>query len=561
MLIKFTGGKVYDPANGVDGAVRDIYVRDGRIVTPGPSDTVHQEFNLAGKVVMAGGIDPHSHIGGGKVTIARMLMPEDHRGHEVARGDLTRAGCGHAIPSTLTAGYRYAEMGYTAAFEPAMLPANARQAHMEMADTPMIDKGAFVMLGSDDYFLRLLTRGADKEEIKDYIAWTMHAAQALAVKVVNPGGISAFKFNQRMLDLDEKHVHYGVTPRDIILTLGQSLQELGVPHPVHIHGCNLGVPGNKDTTLNTIRAAEGTPIHLTHIQFHSYGTEGDWKFSSGAAEIAELLNQHDNVSIDIGQILFGQTCTASGDSMRQYGNTKSAHPKKWVVMDIECDAGCGVVPMKYRDKSFVNALQWAIGLEMFLLVNDPWRIFLTTDHPNGAPFTTYPHLIRLLMDKTFRNEMLRRIHPEAQKATTLASITREYTLYEVAIMTRAGPARSLGLKDRGHLGPGACADITVYEDNPDREAMFTTPLFVFKNGEMIVRNGRIVKVVQGATHVVRPEYDRKRTEKPLKDYFDTYHTVQMENFRLADDEIITAGCGHAPGTCGCLIVQPTGARK
>lgn len=560
MLIKFTGGKVYDPANGIDGQVRDIYVRDGRVVTPAASDRVHQEFNLSGKVVMAGGIDPHSHIGGGKVTIARMMLPEDHRGHEVARGDLTRSGCGHAVPSTLTAGYRYAEMGYTAAFEPAMLPVNARQAHMEMADTPMIDKGAYVMLGSDDYFLRLLAKGGHKEQIKDYIAWSMHAAQALAVKVVNPGGISAFKFNQRKLDLDEKHSFYGVTPRDIILTLGRSLQELGVPHPIHIHGCNLGVPGNKKTTVSTIRAAEGTPIHLTHIQFHSYGTEGDMKFSSGAAEIAELINQHKNVSIDIGQILFGQTCTASGDSMRQYGNTKSAHPKKWVVMDIECDAGCGVVPMKYRDKSFVNALQWAIGLEMFLLVNDPWRIFLTTDHPNGAPFTTYPHLIRLLMDKTFRNEMLRRIHPGAQAASILGSITREYTLYEIAIMTRAGPAKSLGLKDRGHLGAGACADITVYEDNPDREVMFTTPAFVFKNGEMIVRNGKIVKVVTGDTHVVRPEYDRKHVEKPLKEYFESYHTVQMENFRLSDEEITAPGCGHAPGTCGCLVVHPTGAR-
>ena len=74
-------------------------------------------------------------------------------------------------------------------------------------------------------------------------------------------------------------------------------------------------------------------------------------------------------------------------------------------------------------------------------------------------------------------------------------------------MTRAGPARSLGLKDRGHLGVGACADITVYDDNPDREAMFAKPEFVFKNGELIVRNGKIVKVVNGATHVARPDYD------------------------------------------------------
>ncbi|MCB1483568.1 MAG: formylmethanofuran dehydrogenase subunit A [Hyphomicrobiaceae bacterium] len=552
MLIKLTGGKVYDPINGVDGEIRDIFIRDGRIVQPSPSDKVDQEYPLHGRVVMAGGIDPHSHIGGGKVTIARMLMPEDHMGHEVARTELTRAGCGHAIPSTLTAGYRYAEMGYTAAFEPAMLPANARQAHMEMADTPLIDKGAFVMLGSDDFFLRQLSGKQDFSAIKDYIAWTMHASQAIAVKVVNPGGISAFKFNQRKLDLDEKHVHYGVTPRDIILNLARGLKELGVTHPLHIHGCNLGVPGGVETTLATIRGAEGLPIHLTHIQFHSYDTEGDMKFSSGAVRVAELVNQHKNISIDIGQVMFGQTCTASGDSMRQFVNTRSADPKKWVVMDIECDAGCGVVPFKYRDKSFVNALQWAIGLELFLLVDDPWRIFLTTDHPNGGPFYWYPHMIRLLMDKAFRNDMMQKINQDALKYSSLPSLDREYTMYEIAIMTRAGPARSLGLKDRGHLGVGACADITVYEDNPNYEAMFEKPEFVFKNGELIVRSGKIVKVVNGSTHVARPTYD-SAIEKQIRPYFENFHTMRMENFRLSDDEIVNGGRGS-------IIVQPTGTR-
>ncbi len=552
MLIKLTGGKVYDPANGVDGVVRDIYVENGRIVTPEPTAKVAHEYALHGRVVMAGGIDPHSHIGGGKVTIARMLMPEDHLGQEVARTELTRSGCGHAVPSTMTTGYRYAEMGYTAAFEPAMLPANARQAHMEMADVSIIDKGAFVMLGSDDFFLRQLSGKSDFSAIKDYIAWTMHAAQAIAVKVVNPGGISAFKFNQRKLDLDEKHVHYGVTPRDIIHTLARGLKELGVVHPLHIHGCNLGVPGGVETTLDTIRGSNGLPIHLTHIQFHSYDTEGDLKFSSGAVRVAEAINTYKNVSIDIGQVMFGQTCTASGDSMRQFVNTRSADPKKWVVMDIECDAGCGVVPFKYRDKSLVNALQWAIGLELFLLVDDPWRVFLTTDHPNGGPFTCYPHLIRLLMDKTFRKSVMGTVNQDALKYSSLASLDREYSLYEIAIMTRAGPAKSLGLKDRGHLGAGACADITVYEDNPDREAMFTTPELVFKNGELIVRNGKIVKVVKGATHVARPSYD-KGIEKSLKSYFDDFHTVRMGNFRLSDDEIINHGQGS-------IIVQPTGAR-
>jgi formylmethanofuran dehydrogenase subunit A len=319
MLIKLTGGKVYDPANGIDGQIRDIFIQDGRIVQPAPDARVHEEYNLRGRVVMAGGIDPHSHIGGGKVTIARMLMPEDHQGHECARGDLTRSGVGHAIPSTYTTGYRYAEMGYTACFEPAMLPVNARQTHMEMGDTPLIDKGAYVLLGSDDFLLRQLAQKKDFSAVKDYIAWTIHASQAIAVKVVNPGGISAFKFNQRKLDLDEQHAHYGLTPRQILLNLATGLRDIGVTHPLHVHGCNLGVPGNVETTLETIRAMEGLPVHMTHIQFHSYGTEGDKHFSSGAARIAEAINANANVSIDVGQVLFGQTCTASGDSWLRRG--------------------------------------------------------------------------------------------------------------------------------------------------------------------------------------------------------------------------------------------------
>lgn len=549
MLIKLSGGTVYDPVHGINGEQRDIYLQDGYISRkPASSIKIDKTYDLNGKIIMAGAIDIHTHIGGGKVNIARMMLPEDHRADLVSKTKLTRSGCGHAAPSTLTAGYRYAEMGYTACFEPAMLPSNARQAHMEMADTPMVDKGAYAMLGSDDFFLRMLAAKKDREAISDYVGWTINATQAIAIKVVNPGGINAFKFNQRRLDLDEQNEHYGVSPREIIKSLARAVRELGVPHPLHLHGCNLGVPGNMQTTLDTINAVEGMPLHLTHVQFHSYGTEGDRKFSSGAAQIAEAVNSNSNISIDVGQVLFGQTVTASGDTMMQYSGHWHAHPKKWVIMDIECDAGCGVVPFKYRDKNFVNALQWAIGLELFLLIHDPWRIFLTTDHPNGAPFTSYPHLIRLLMDRSFRNDMLATINKNAAAASELSSIDREYTLYEIATMTRAAPARSLGLKNRGHLGGGAIADITVYNNLKNKEKMFEKPLYVFKNGVEIVKNGKIVKVVTGSTHTLRPDYD-KSIEKSLKKYFDRYMTVKLGNFKIDDDEIVEHGNSN-------IIVQP-----
>ncbi len=543
MLIKLTGGTVYDPASGIDGQQQDIYIRDGRIVeAPTDGRPVDQEYDLRGKVVMSGAIDMHTHIGGGKGNIARTLLPEDHRMDPVPRTHITRSGNGHAMPSTYVAGYRYAEMGYTAGFEPAVLPINARQAHMEMGDMPILDKGGYVLMGSDDFLLRMMTANKDQKAINDYVAWTLQAAKGIGIKVVNAGGINAFKFNQRKLDLDEQNAYYNVTPRQILQTLARAVQEIGLTHPLHVHGCNLGVPGNVDTTLNTIQGVEGLPMHLTHIQFHSYGTEGDFKFSSGAAQIAEAINNNKNISADVGQILFGQTVTASGDNMRQHANHRFASPNKWVCMDIECDAGCGVVPFKYKDQNFVNALQWAIGLEIFLLVEDPWRIFLTTDHPNGAPFTSYPHLIRLLMDRSFRNDMLATIHPEAQKMTTLASIEREYTFNEIAIMTRAGAARIIGLKDRGALAPGNFADITVYTENDDRQAMFTKPDYVFKDGELVVKDGQVIKVTWGTTHIIKPEYDLA-IESELKPYFDKYLTMKLGNFKISDDEISEDGRG------------------
>ena len=536
-LLKLAGGRIVDPANGRKGEIADLYIRDGRMVdAPAAGTRIDQTVELGGRIVMAGGIDIHSHIGGGKMNLARTLMVDDHRDHAHARTALTRSGGGHATPSTFLTGYRYAEMGYTAAFEPAMVAANARHTHAELADTPMIDKGCYVMLGNEDALLRMLAANAEQAAVDDYVGWMLQATQAMAVKAVNPGGINAFKFNTRELGFESPGPHYGVTPRKIVAALARAVHDLGLAHPLHLHCNNLGVPGNLETTLQTIAATDGVPLHLTHVQFHSYGTEGDRKFSSGAARIAEAVNRNPHISIDVGQIMFGQTVTASGDTMMQYRNRGFAQPKKWVCMDIECQGGCGLVPFRYRDKNFVNALQWAIGLELFLLVEDPWRIFLTTDHPNGAPFTTYPHLIRLLMDRSFRKDMLGTLSKAAAAATILGGIDREYSLYEIAILTRAAPARALGLADRGHLGPGAAADIAVYAEQADKEAMFARPDIVLKDGRPVVRDGAIVDIAWGATHTARPDFDRG-IERSLRDYFERFQTIRMENFAVADGEI------------------------
>ncbi len=533
MLTRLTGGRVFDPANNVNGEVTDIWFRDGLICEP-PQDSREADatIDLHGKIVMAGAIDIHSHIAGGNVNTARALLPEQHLAERARYARLPFAG---AKWSTFDTGYRYAEMGFTFVVEPAVLPINAAQAHAELADIPIIDKAGLAIVGNDDFLLRLLRDRADPQQVTDYIGWVIHATQCLGVKVINAGGATAFKFNQRHMSLDEEVPMYGVSSRTILNAVQRAVVQLGIAHPVHVHCNNLGVAGNVQTALNTIDAADGLPMHLAHVQFYGYGDEGDRGFSSGASALADKFNAHANITMDVGQVLFGQTVTISGDVLRQFEARGIANPNKWVIWESE-DGGGGIVPFKYRQRNFVNALQWAIGLELFLLADDPWRLFFTTDHPNGAPFTAYPELFRLLMDRDYRNRWLSDINAEAADICLLRHLDREYDLNDIAIMTRAAPARLLGLADRGHLAPGAVADIAVYEEQDDKAAMFARAHLLFKDGQKVVEHGRVTRNCFGKTHAVAPEFSTD-IERSIGNYFDRYHLVDMEAFKLSGDQM------------------------
>ena len=225
------------------------------------------------------------------------------------------------------------------------------------------------------------------------------------------------------------------------------------------------------------------------------------------------------MTIDVGQVMFGQTVTISSDVLRQFNARDQASPKKWVIFDGDAN-GFGIVPYNYRAKDFYNAVQWCVGLELFLLIDDPCRVFFTTDHPNGAPFTTYPEILALLMDRDLRAKWIAALPPAAMAVTTLASIRREYSLNEIATMTRAAPARLLGLADRGHLGPGAVADIAVYADDADRAKMFRAAALVFKDGDLVVRDGQVTHYRWGARLYRRSPDTIERSNGRMRSYYD-----------------------------------------
>jgi len=413
-----------------------------------------------------------------------------------------------ALPSTIETGRLYAGLGYTTAIDAAIAPSGARHAHLEFADTPLIDKAFLVMLGNNVFALEQLA-AKEAGRLRDYVGWLLAAVKGYGVKVVNPGGVEMWKQGQPGPNtLDDAVGELNVTPRQILTGLAQSVNDLKLPHALHIHCNHLGLPGNAATTLATMQALDGVRAHLTHVQFHSYGGDvNDTRsMTSRVPELAAYINAHPQLSIDVGQVVFGDATALTGDTPVGYFLHR-ATGRRCTLADIELEAGCGIVPIEYKERSFVHALQWAIGLEWFLLVNDPWRVGLTTDHPNGGSFLAYPEIIAWLMSRDLRRSLLGRLPAKLRERTTLADLDREYTLGEIAIITRAAPARILGLAQKGHLGPGADGDVTIYTPSADRRAMFALPRFVIKAGQVIVEQGELRADTVGSVLHVAPNYD------------------------------------------------------
>ena len=545
-----SNGWVYDPLNRIDGERMDIAIRDGRVVE-GVSASA-KIVDASGMVVMPGGVDIHSHIAGSKVNLGRMMRPEDHEKDVESRTSVMRAGVGRSIPSTFATGYRYARMGYTTVFEPATPPLKARHTHEELNDTPMVDKGCFPLFGNNWLIMDYLKDGR-LDECAAYVSWMLKATKGYAIKLVNPGGVEAWGWGKYVSGLDEPVPKFDITPREIIRGLCKINTFLNLPHPIHVHTNDLARAGNYETTIKTMDCVRdlyhgGKPIiHITHVQFT--GRSGtDWiNVGSGAPEIADYVNKHEHAEIDLGQIIFTDTTTMTADGGFQFllymisGN-------KWGNTDVEAETGGGIVPFHYKKSNYVNCIQWGIGLELALMIEDPWRVHMTTDHPNAGPFTEYPRVIAWLMSKNARGNVERKLNKSAHRRLNVSSLDREYTFYEVAITTRAATAKSLGLKDKGHLGLGADGDVSVYAINPTtinpsrdyrlvRKAL-RKAAYTIKDGKVLVKNGEVVASVPGKTLWVSPDvpqdtYDQMLTN--LKERFEDYYTMRMSNYPIGED--------------------------
>ena len=553
-------GIVYDPTNKVNGDKKDVMIKDGKIVGNVSSDA--KVLDVTDKLVMAAGVDVHSHIAGPKLCLGRLYRPEDSRAGVVAKTDITRAETGFSIPSCSATGYRYSRMGYGTVTEAAVPPLEAKHTHEEIMAIPNIDVSPLVLFGNNWFVLQFVKEN-DLEGLAAFVSAWLKISRCYGMKVVNPCGSEAWGWGQNVHGIDDPAPYWGVTGGEVVRALTQVNEMLGLPHSMHVHPNDLGHPGNYPTTIATLDVVKDIKknpnvlrdqtIHCTHLQFHSYGGTSWRDAKSGAEPVADYINKNKHVTCDVGQVTLDETTTMTADAPMEYDLYKLTG-LKWANKDIELETASGLIPVIYSPKSPVSTLQWAIGLELFLLIKDPWQVVLTTDSPNAGPFIRYPRIISWLMSSDRRTEMIenKEVHNWASKRTSLPTLDRVYDWNDIAITTRSAPAKILGLENRGHLGIGANADVAVYDIEPENfdatkasnaavvEDVLTRAAYTIKDGEVVVKDGKIVKIVPSRhmwTNVTGFEEQEKKVLEDIMPMFNRYYTVKFENYKVFDHYI------------------------
>lgn len=534
-MLRIIGGKVFDPANGVDGVVKDLFIDDDGQFAASVDESA-RTIDARGLIVFPGGVDVHTHVAGGAINFARAMTPEDHRRTQAfIRTKTRRSGLGGMAPTTFATGYLYAGMGFTTVNEAAVPVLSARHTHEELADIPIVDKASLTLMANNEIFLDQLEAG-DYERAKQVVAWYLWAAKSYGIKAVNPGGVAAWKWGHDAKQLTSPISGYNkLTPGAIITQLARICDELGLPHPIHLHCNNLGAPGNIATTLETLSHLDGRRAHIAHSQYHAYGGD-DWDtMCSRTVDLAEYFNAHPNLTTDAGAVLFGDTVTITADGPWQHLLYKLTG-RKWGNLDVENETGCGIVPYTYRPSNLVNAVQWAAGLELLLLIKDPWQVFLSTDHPNGGCFWRYPEIVQLLMSAAARKACIDKLSDKAKSRITLPEIDREYTLGEVATAMSAGPARALGLAKKGNMSVGSDGDLVIYEEDGDVVRMFSHPRYVVKAGQIVLADGDIRETPPGREFLIRPTYD-PTTDDFIRPLFEDCYTMSFDNYAVELERI------------------------
>ncbi len=385
----------------------------------------------------------------------KTVMPGgiDVHSHVATYGlNLTRFTFG--FPTVAEIGHTYARMGYTHVNEPLMTLNTASYVHHELSSIPVVDTSAVLVLSL--YDIEKEIREGDKGSVKHVILFLLDLTKSISVKIYDAGVRYAKKgFFYR--DIGEKKclnffyelINSWEVPKIQLRTYPELLDE--------------------DTDVLSA-------FCLAHI---ASGIDNDERYEAAR----EVLRKG-------GAVDLGIFSPSENEENIRIGYS-AAESENFISVDIGLEKP--LIFSKVNDKKRVDekafySIRFALEALEYL---KSCCISFSTDSPNGCFFSSYPKIFAGLLNRGNRKELTNEELPDV-----------EYSLYELAEITRTNPARQLGLKNKGHLGIGADADIAVYDigehtDGRELEERLRNCSYLLKGGEMVIYEGKLNKDSDG----------------------------------------------------------------
>ena len=447
MQIKITGGRVYDPAQGLDGVEQDLFIKGDRIVSN--LKKTDREISAAGRMVVPGGIDLRGQVATYGLNFLRLW---------------------HGFPSLQKLGQLYAAAGYTHVHEPFLTLYTAGYVHRQLAAIPLVDTSASLVLNLRDVD-NFLKSPEELAEVAQTLKSLQEKTRALDFRLLEPFVRYRQSFySHRTLDTAKTLEALTRLARDwdlrFNLEASPEVLELPFPEPGAFHLACLGRAVTEDHLLDQA---------LARLE---EGVTGDLGFESPGAA-APLAGQP--VKIDLGG---------------------------YAPLDLNPAAG-----------DLLPALRLALAHQ------GPGLAFSLAG-PVQQPLEEFPALFSWLCD--------RRARPLVD-AGDLPN--REFSLMDWVRATRTLPGKILGLADRGHLAPGARADVALFDLPPEIPPDSWAKYFgrchtLLKAGEVVMENYELV-----APETPKATYYRRTgaAEGPLLAEICQYRSIRPENLWVPEE--------------------------
>ncbi len=495
LIIK--NGVVFDPINNIDGEINDILIESGKIVEKFSNETDVKEINAKGKTVIPSAVDIHTHVASQQVNWARLLGTNNNKFKEIWQGLTLR-----------NIAKNYISNGYTFILEANVFPSLAKQTIFNFEQLPVLDKAMLLNI-SNFWPLELEFQRGKIDDMAIFLSDLLSKTYGFGIKIYNPFENENWNIRELREDISQMGRLYNFSALDVYESAVKCVETLELPHSTHAHieGCeneigkrNLITVLEKIKSLD-IKAVQNTDFNLKRNQLLHIAHANSYSFDGNNENLIHFLNQNQNFDIDVAFVGFNPINPVITSDRRLISSMLTEdineNPHKLISSAVEFEGDSFITMRNLGKENFQDCVLWANALDLALNIRNKSQISFSLNFPNYANISDIPEIVTWLVSKDARENFMKDMNNEFLKNNSLSNNDKVLNFSEFVCLTRASPAKSLGLANiKGNLGSDADGDLNILDININEIDISKNPEELkraLSNIEYVVKSGKIIK--------------------------------------------------------------------